>query len=185
MKKPRSDSKLKSLPVERQEQIIAWANTPKSEECVGGLAFALEQLKSDGLTVSMSTLADFVSWWRLQQRFSRAASRAEEIAEMLRQQSPDMSPEKVRSVAQSVFTLEAVDAGDAETYVNLEHLQLKRESAETKARLEQEKLVISRQRLVLSKAWSQLQRIREQGLTDANKDGVQALLAEFEALGVK
>lgn len=183
--KPRSDSKLKLLPPERQEQIVAWSRTRKTEEHPGGLAYAQEQLAADGIKVSLSTLSEFVSWWELQQRFSSASSRATQVAELLAKRNPDMSPEAVREMAQALFTLEALDARDAETFVNLEHLQLKRESAETKAKLEQEKLVISRQRLVLSKAWSQLQRIREQGLTEANKDGVQALLAEFEALGVK
>lgn len=183
--KPRSDSKLKLLPPERQEQIVAWSRTPKTEDHPGGLAYAREQLAADGLQVSISTLSEFVSWWELQQRFSSASSRASQVAELLAKRNPDMTPDSVRELAQALFTIEAIDSRDAETYVNLEHLQLKRESAETKAKLEQEKLVISRQRLVLSKAWTQLQRIREQGLTDANKDGVQALLEEFAALGVK
>lgn len=183
--KPRSDSKLKLLAPDRQEQIVAWSRTPKTEEHPGGLAYAREQLAADGMKVSLSTLSEFVSWWELQQRFSSASSRASQVAELLAKRNPDMTPDSVRELAQALFTVEALDARDADTFVKLESLRLSQDSARTRADLEREKLVISRQRLVLSKAWVQLQRIAEQGLTDENKDGVEALLAEFEALGVK
>jgi len=145
--KPRSDSKLKTLPEERQEQIIAWARTQKTEEHPGGLAYAREQLAADGLKVSMSTLSEFVSWYGLQQRFAKAASRANQVADLLQQRNPDMEPEHVRKLAQSIFTLEALDSGDADTFVSLEHLKLAQDSAQTKADLERQKISISRQRL--------------------------------------
>jgi hypothetical protein len=183
--KPRSDSKLKGLPEDRQEQIVAWACTPKTEEHPGGLAYAQDQLAAGGLKVSQATLSEFVSWWRLQQRFSRAAARASQVADLIASRNPEFTPQQVRELAQSVFTMEALDSGDAETFVRLENLKLSQDSARTRAEIEREKLGISRQRLVLDKARQQLLRIAEQGLTDENKDGVQALLAEFEALGVK
>lgn len=150
--KPRSDSKLKTLPEERQEQIVAWARTQKTEDHPGGLAYAREQLAADGLKVSMSTLSEFVSWYALQQRFAKAASRANQVADLLRQRNPEMQPEQVRKLAQSIFTLEALDSGDAETFVNLEHLKLKQESAKTKAEFEREKIEISKRKLSLQEA---------------------------------
>lgn len=147
--KPRSDSKLKTLPEERQEQIIAWARTQKTEEHPGGLAYAREQLAADGLKVSMSTLSEFVSWYGLQQRFAKAASRANQVADLLQQRNPDMEPEHVRKLAQSIFTLEALDSGDADTFVSLEHLKLAQDSARTKADLENRKLALATRRVVL------------------------------------
>ena len=147
--KPRSDSKLKTLPEDRQSQIFAWAKTPKTEDHPGGLAWAQDQLAADGLKVSISTLSEFVSWYSLQQRFSKASARAKQIEELLLEKDPSMAPEKVREMGQAIFTLEAVDAGDAATFVNLESLKLAQDSARTKADLEKQKISISRQRLQL------------------------------------
>jgi hypothetical protein len=183
--KPRSDSKLKTLPEDRQAQIVAWSKEPKTDEHPGGLAYAQEQLAADGIRVALSTLSEFCSWYALNQRFARASSRADQVADLLRQQNPNMDPEQVRRLAQSVFTMEALDAGDAETFVSLEHLKLAQDSARTKAEIDREKLAIAKQRLLLDRARQQLQRIAENGLTDENKDGVSALLSELEALGVK
>lgn len=145
--KPRSDSKLKTLPEERQEQIVAWARTQKTEDHPGGLAYAREQLAADGLKVSMSTLSEFVSWYALQQRFAKAASRANQVADLLQQRNPDMEPEHVRKLAQSIFTLEALDSGDADTFVSLEHLKLSQDSARTKFSLEERKLALAERRV--------------------------------------
>jgi hypothetical protein len=84
-----------------------------------------------------------------------------------------------------LFTLEAVDSGDAKTFVDLESLKLAQESAKAKAWLDREKLKVAQQRLLLDKARQQLLRIAEDGLTEGNRDGVSALLSELEALGVK
>lgn len=147
--KPRSDSKLKTLPEDRQEQIIAWSMERKTETCPGGLQHAREQLAADGIKVSLSTLSEFVSWWRLQRRFAAASSRAKQIEEMLREQDPSMSPEKVREMGQKIFTLEAVESGDAKSFVALEHLALDQRSAVAKFELEKQKLDVSKRRLQL------------------------------------
>lgn len=146
MKKARSDSKLKLLSPERQEQIIGWANTPKSETGMGGLDYARKQLAADGIKVARSTVGEFVSWWDLQQRFARASSRAEQVLDLAKQQSL-ASPKELQDFAESVFTLEAVESKDADTYVNLQHLRLKRNSAETKADHEERKIAISQEKL--------------------------------------
>lgn len=73
MSKVRSDSLLKNLPETRQEQIIEWCDTPKTESCVGGYQFAREQLAADGVKVSLRALSDFWSWWNLRQDLKASA----------------------------------------------------------------------------------------------------------------
>lgn len=187
MKKARSDSKLKVLPEERQEQIIAWAMEPKSETCPGGLEHARQQLVADGIKVSISTLSEFVSWWRLQRRFAAASERARQIEEMLRAQDPSMSPEKVRDMGQKIFTLEAVEAGDAKTFVALEALALDQRSAAFKGKLEAEKLALAREKFEVQTCerflkWfsdHKARDIAESKLSNAQK--IAALRAEYFA----
>lgn len=185
MSKVRSDAKLKGLPRARQERIVEWAATPKSKDCVGGIAYARAQLAAEGLRVSARAVSEFLSWWDLRERFSSASSRAAQIAEMAAQQSPDMSPERVRELAQAVFTLEAVEGRDAKGFVGLERLVLARESAETKAGLERERLALDREKFEVEMckkfvAWfadAKAREIAESGLSNADK--IAALRAEY------
>ncbi len=147
--KPRSDSKLKTLPEDRQEQVIAWTKAPKTEDGPGGLQHAREQLAADGIKVSLRALSEFVSWYQLQQRFASASSRAQQIEELLRKKRPDMQPEQIREMGQALFTLEAVDAGDAATFVNLESLKLAQDSAKTRFALEEQKLKLAGRRVAV------------------------------------
>lgn len=145
--KPRSDSKLKGLPPARQEQIVEWATTPKSETCVGGLAFAREQLAKDGLKVSVRALSEFLSWWRLRERYSSAEERAQQLQELLQGKSEALSPEQIRKLGHALFTMEAVEAGDAKTFVGLEQLRLDQVNSETKASIEERKLQLAERRV--------------------------------------
>ncbi|CAN5353037.1 hypothetical protein BH09VER1_BH09VER1_28510 [soil metagenome] len=162
--KPRSDSKLKLLPADRQEQIVEWINTPKSETCPGGLRHALEQLGLDGFKTSIRALSEFWSWWRLQERFSSASERAQQIEELILKKNPDMSPERVREIGQVLFTLEAVDTQDREGYVAMENLSLARQTAETRAELEKQKLALAGRRVsVMEQKLKSLQGTLEDG----------------------
>lgn len=79
--KIRSDALLKNLPPERQEQIIEWCNTVKTEACPGGYQHAQEQLAADGVKVSLRALSDFWSWWNLRQDMQAAAGVEEAMLE--------------------------------------------------------------------------------------------------------
>jgi hypothetical protein len=147
MKKPRSDSKLKGLPEDRQEQIIAWTRMPKSQSSPGGLQLAREQLAADGIAVSLRALSEFVAWWELQRRFTAASSRARQIEELMRKQDPSMDPERVRKLGQAVFTLEAVEASDPATYVKLENIRLSQDSLDAKVRIENKKIALAERRV--------------------------------------
>lgn len=137
--KPRSDSKLKNLPEERQEQIVEW--------CGKGLEYARAQLAADGFNTSLRALSEFWHWRQLQERFSSLSDRAQQIEELIKQKNPSMSPEKIREIGQALFTMEALDKGDAKEYVNLEYLKLAQETALTKAELEKQKLEVAREKL--------------------------------------
>ena len=146
--KARSDSKLKTLPEERQEQIIAWAKTPKSETCVGGLAYALEQLEADGLKVSGSTLSEFCSWWELKRDFSDADLLGTFAAEQMKAFDPQ-NAEKAEAFGQFVFTSKAVRQKDPATFVAMQRLKLDKDSAKFKGELEIRKLKLAARRVAL------------------------------------
>lgn len=152
MSKPRADSKLKTLPEDRQERIIEWTRTAKTDACPGGLQHAREQLELDGLKVSMRALSEFVSWWELRERFSSAESRAQQVVDLLKAKDPSMSPDKVRELGQALFTMEAINSQQADVFVSLERLALDQRTADAKGKLEREKIKIADRRVKLLEA---------------------------------
>lgn len=179
MKKPRSDSKLKNLPDDAQEKIMEW--------CKEGYEHARKQLAADGIRVSVRAIAEFYSWYRLQRRFSDASQRARHVEELLAQKDASLSPERIRELGQVVFTMEALEEGDKKGYVELEYLQLARESAKTKAFNEREKLALAREKFEVQSCerflkWFKDRKAREIAESNlSNSEKIAALRAEYFA----
>ena len=134
-RKIRSDAGLMNLPEARQQQIIEWCDTPKSEDCVGGYAFARQQLAEDGLVVSERALSAFWSWFYLQQDLSLARS-MEEVVEA----DPE-SVARARRRAQKLLLDLSIARQDAKLFSaatndanTVRHLDLQEASAKTKAK---------------------------------------------------
>ncbi len=149
MSKPRSDSWLRNLPLERQEQVIEWCTTRKSETCAGGYKYAIEQLAADGIKVSLGTLSDFYSWWHLRRDFQRTDSLTRDFEEMLRKEFPSADAQKIQEFAQTFFTLQAAAKRDADEFRQMEYLRLSKETAATKGRQEEKKISLSDRRVTL------------------------------------
>lgn len=135
-KKPRADSKLKNLPENIQEGFWLLLHPSDAEtpaytlEDLGGEIFDKHQI-----SVGLSTLSEWRSWYALKRRMEQAAERADQ-ARLELAKSGDYSPEAIERVAQTVFTAETLQAGDVEGYVKLAKLEL----ARTKQMLDRDKL---------------------------------------------
>ena len=119
LRKPRADSKLKNLPDHVQEGF--WLLLHPSDPEVK--AYTLEDLGGEihdkhQLSVAMSTLSEWHSWYALKRRMERAAERANQTALALAKDS-DLTPEDIERVAQTVFTAETLEAGNVKGYVAL------------------------------------------------------------------
>jgi len=125
-KKPRADSKLKNLPENIQEGmwLLLHPSDPETKaytlEDLGGHVF-----DSHGISVGLSTLSEWRAWYSLKRRMEAAAERADQ-ARLELAKDPNISPEDIERVAQTVFTAETLQSGDVESYVKLAALGLKR-----------------------------------------------------------
>lgn len=147
--KARCDSKLKTLPEERQDQIAEWCRAAKTETCAGGIAYALEQLASDGIKVSRRAVSEFFSWYRLREDFSGAESFATSVENALKKEFPDATPEKLAAAGQLAFTAMATRQHDPEEFREMQYLRLAEETARTKARNEDRKIKLAERRVSL------------------------------------
>jgi hypothetical protein len=148
MRKPRKDAVLQNLPEERQDQIVKWLGTAEVKDAdgnvtqPGGLELAITQLAADGIRVSESQLSRFWRWYQLDRRYSGMRETADQLKEMAVAKGVPL--EKARELAQGMFTLQAVQANDPETFISLQQLDLDQRSAETRAKFKREEIDLKR-----------------------------------------
>lgn len=120
-KKVRADAVLLNLPRERQDQIMEWCNTAKSESCVGGLQFAREQLAADGVKVSLNALSHFWRQYQLRESYEQAENFAEFQEEQMKRFRPE-DLETARKFGKFTFLQVAQAKQDGKLFATVEQL---------------------------------------------------------------
>jgi hypothetical protein len=137
--KVRSDAKLKNLPEADQETLWVMLHPTEVGQDPRSLEEVLVHIEADhGFSVSLSTLSEWRSWYALQRRMNHAAERAQQ-ARLELAKDPNISPDDIERIAQTVFTAETLEAGNVKGYVALAKLQL----ARNKQQIERDKLSAS------------------------------------------
>ena len=109
------------LSAEKQGKIIDWMRS-------GGTGDVRGQVLSEfGFRPSETALGNFWRWWHMQQQFKRATEDASQLMDLLKQDQPELSDQKIFSYGQRVFQLKAVQAEDPKTWANIQHVALARE----------------------------------------------------------
>jgi DNA uptake protein ComE-like DNA-binding protein len=196
MRKPRKDAVLQNLPEERQDQIVKWLKTAEVKDAEGnviqpgGQDLALAQLAADGIKVSEPQLSRFWRWYQLDRRYSGMRQTADQLQDMAVAKGVPL--EKARQLAQGMFTLQALQANDPETFISLQQLDLDQRSAETKAKFKREELDLKRKQFEMEIAEKMLdeallrraQEIAGSGMTQAAKIAAmrKAAFADVDAL---
>ena len=112
VRKIRTDSKLKTLPEERQAAIIEFLREHS-------LADTRAWLRADGLSTSSTALSDFLSWYRLRRQFQEDESTTETLLEQLKAQIPDLTEEQLDELGQRTFSLLAIRDKDLSGFVQV------------------------------------------------------------------
>ena len=136
--KPRSDSKLKTLPDERQEEIAEYASRHSLAETVAWL-------REDGISVAPSTLSEFLRDYRLSRQFSVFEKSSLQMIELLRKKRPELPESELQGYASEFFQLQALQMNDPKTFLAFS-------TARFDAEMEKEKLRIKQEELALAKA---------------------------------
>lgn len=146
-RQPRPDAKLLNLPEERQAQIWEWCKKPMDRDAdgqpipgSGGQTNARAQLLADGFSVSLAALSSACSFWAMQADFAAANNKTEDWERMLREDFPHLTTERIAAMGQAHYTMQAVSAGDAEKFREMEYLRLAKETGAKNAALADAKL---------------------------------------------
>ena len=123
-RKPNANAKLKLLPDDVQEALWYLLHPEDPERKPMTLeALCGHIMREHGVSVGITTVSEWRSWYGLKRRMDRAAERALQTALELERNS-DLTPADIERAAQTVFTAEALEAGDIAGYVALANLRL-------------------------------------------------------------
>ena len=127
-RKARSDAHLKTLPPERQEDIVEYARDHSLKDTKAWLA-------GDGVVTSAGALSEFLSWWALRDRLTRNESTVETVLEQLKQTRPDLTEDDLFNAGQAFFSALAIEQMDPKAWKGTQDLRFKQQEV----RLEREK----------------------------------------------
>lgn len=151
-RKARSDSVLKTLPQDRQDEIGALLLSHSLADVRGTL---IEQ----GLTTSEAALSEFYSWWQLRQALRRREERVSELVQRLKDEDPELPSNRLFELGQSLFGALSIAEEDGRTWVNTQRLALERERLD----LDKRKVSILEQKLL--RVQQEVKAARDGGLT--------------------
>lgn len=128
-RKSRSDATLKTLPEVVQEQLFALLRTTSYAKARKAAADKWE------IETSAAALSEFFRWYPTTRRLEAAKHTADEVAKTLRALGDvKLDDDQVSRAAQAVFEAQAIRSGDADTYIGLANIRLKREAGQRDAR---------------------------------------------------
>ena len=145
MKKPRADSRLKTLPGERQAEIAALLEHQT-------LAAVREALAAEGLQTSLGALSEFWTWWQLRESLRRREERVGGLLEELRREQPDLGADRLFDLGQSVFGAMAIAEEDAKGWYLTQQTALKRREIEQRRDQAERALALKTEELALARA---------------------------------
>jgi hypothetical protein len=119
MRKPRSDSTLKTLPEERQA-VIAALLAKSSLDAVKA------ELAKDGIRTSAKALSEFWSWYQLREALRRREARVEGIVDRIKEGNVGLPEEKLWDLGQSLFGAMAIAEEDGREWYRTQRLSLHR-----------------------------------------------------------
>jgi hypothetical protein len=123
VKKPRADSRLKTLPQERRREIFELCqHTPLKEVVV--------QLKAQGVATSITALSEFWSWYQLYSQHQQMEEDTKTLVDFLKVQGLKLTDAELDAYGQKVFSTMALRAANAKEWIAIRKLAIESQSLE-------------------------------------------------------
>jgi len=126
--KPRGDSKLKSLPEERQAAIFEHLRENTYRK-------TLQWLREDGVETSIRALSEFFAWYPLRRQFLEDETTTEALVDQLKKEVGGLSEEQLDALGQRTFSLLAIRRQDTNAFVKVRSARFKAELETAKLQL--------------------------------------------------
>jgi hypothetical protein len=126
IRKPRAGAVLKTMPEERQREIVEYARNHT-------LVQTSEWLEASGVKASISMISQFLTWFANWDRVMRIGGKADALRERLRKER-GWTPEQLDRVGQVFFTELAIDLEDAFCWKIAQDIRAQHKSLELEKR---------------------------------------------------
>jgi hypothetical protein len=117
--KPRSDSVLKTLPEERQDEIAEFAQEKSLRETVGWLS-------EGGIKTAKSSLSDFLTWYRLKQTMRRNQAAIQTLLTEIATEHPEITPDSLHHIGHVFFASLALQKQDHKAWYMTEQIAVRK-----------------------------------------------------------
>ena len=117
LEKPRADSRLKTLPEERQFEIPEYSRSHS-------LAEAVQWLDANGIPTSSPALCRFLAWYRLREQRAQNDIVAEELLAQAAEHNPALTPERLQELGFMFFSGLALANQDPKTWFLAQRIAL-------------------------------------------------------------
>jgi len=117
--KPRSDSKLKTLPEERQAEIADFAQSHS-------LAETRDWLHKGGVDCSISSLSQFLSWFRITEQLARNRATVQTLLEEVSKQDSSVAAARIDELGHLFFAAQALERQDPRSWYLGQRLALRK-----------------------------------------------------------
>lgn len=172
MKKPRSDSRLKTLPAERQAEIAGLL-------AARSLAEVRATLAEQGLVTSLGALSEFLTWYQLRESLRRREERVAGLLDELKRADPGIAPERLFDLGQSLFGSMAIAEEDAkgwwmtqQTALKRREIEQRREQTDRALELKTRELALQREKFERETAELILKAVRDDRVRDIEASGL-------------
>ena len=164
IKKPRSDSPLRTLPEDAQAEVILLLKAKPQSEVRAAVR------SKHGFAPSDAALSGFWSWWHLRHQLARNEAVAQTLVADLASQNPSLTPDQLQEAGQAFFSALALEQQDAKAWADTQKIGIAR------AQLDLDRAKFRRETCELFLKWSEDQRARQiaEG-TASNSQKIEAL----------
>jgi len=116
--KPRSDSVLKTLPEERQDQIAEFAHNHSVRETAAWLS-------DSGTSTSKSSVGEFLTWYHIRQTLARNETAIATLAAELAKEDATLTADRLHEVGHIFFASLAVQKQDHKAWYMAEQIAIR------------------------------------------------------------
>lgn len=171
MKKPRGDSKLKTMPPEQQAQVYEWLRSSG-----GTREVVRDRIEQEfGIKTNPASVSDFRLWYALSTEIAKANSLANVVTEQLKASSGlTFDDARIAKATQIVFEQRALEENDNELFLGLRT-----------ARQNDERLALETKRVSLMERRIKLLERQAELLDKAKSVSSSTLSAEEKAAKIK
>ncbi len=138
-RKTRADSVLGTLPEERQAEIAEFARAHSLDETCAWL-------KEDGVKLGRTALSLWLSSYCLRAQFKLADHDTIQFIELLRTRRPDLPESELQQWGAEFFQMQALKAGDSETFLAFASARTKAKQEAAKLELQQKQYGLDREK---------------------------------------